>query len=153
MAKTFYSERRTTCKSRQKKKHINQMTTLELLHCRNLLQYSLMINDKFILTKHTKDKLKTFLNLGKLKGMIYSDSFNLDNIIEYNETVLGENTYKRVLVRHPEIVTVENQVCYQYCVIEIQTGKIITVYYNKIHDSHKTLDLSYYDENLKIIKG
>ena len=111
-----------------------------------------MINDKFILTKHTKDKLKTFLNLGKLKGMIYSDSFNLDNIIEYNETVLGENTYKRVLVRHPEIVTVENQVCYQYCVIEIQTGKIITVYYNKTHDSHKTLDLSYYDESLKIIK-
>lgn len=152
MTKAFYSERRTTCKNRQRKKHRNQMTTLELIRCKNLLKYSLLINDRFELTRHFKEKRREHVDLGILKGMILNDSFPLDNIIEYNETVCHGNTYKRVLIRHPEIVTIDREVCYQYCVIEIQTGKIITVYYNKTHDSHKTLDLSYYDESLKIIK-
>lgn len=153
MDKLFYSDRRTTSKTRQKKKHRNQMTSMELIHCTHLLKYSLLINDKFELTSHFKEKRRAHVNLGILKGMVLNDSFPLDNIVEYNETICHGNTYKRVLIRHPEIITIDREVCYQYLVMEIQTGKIVTMYYNSIYDNHSSLDLSYYDETLEVIKN
>lgn len=147
----FNSERRTACKSIQSKKHYTQMNTQEKEKCINLIRMSHQMNDYFRLSSHAEGKLVTYLNFNNLLGMLYSED-SIDYVIEYNETIKFGNTYKRVLLRHPNKVKVNGVLSYLYLVIEAQTGIVVTAYYNRVTDTHKTLDLDYYQEDLKIIK-
>ena len=150
MDKLHFSERRTTCNSIQKKKHFTQMTEEEKTKCIDLLKYSLLINDKFIISNHAQQKLVQGIDFRMLLGAIHNNA--TDQVIEYNETVRFDNTEKRVLIRHPKIYLINGRHNYLYLVINIQTGRIVTAYYNLAVDTHKTLDLSYYEKDLKIIK-
>ncbi|BBI90216.1 hypothetical protein MRS_099 [Staphylococcus phage MR003] len=146
--KTFYSGRRTTSKNRQVKKHYKQMTNQEITVCRNLLKEAYNKNNYFKLTNHFKGKCKKPVNFKAFVHYIHNK--NLD-IIEYNETLYNNKIHRRVVVRHPYVVKVDNKLSYQYLVIEVETGEVVTMYYNRVTDNHKTLNLdAYYDKNLKI---
>lgn len=145
---TFYSERRTTCKTRQQKKHYTQMTLQEKKDCINLLKNSCK-KDYFKLTYHFKEKCKVRLNFNTLKNFILKNKFSYFNVIEYNETQIKYGIEQRIVLKYPRIVRVDNEPCFKYIVMTPQ-GKLLTTYYNKINDLHRTLDLSYYNENLKI---
>ncbi|AAX92377.1 hypothetical protein TwortDSMZ_109 [Staphylococcus phage Twort] len=145
----FYSERRTTCKERQRKKHYSQMTLQEKKDCVSLLQNVFEQCKFFKMTPHFKEKSLTRIDFDLLKNFILHNNYAFLNIIEYNETKTRYNTQKRIVLKYPEIVKVKGIPCFQYLVIT-NNGKLVTTYYNKINDVHKTLDLTYYDKNLKI---
>ena len=145
----FHSKRRTTCNTIQRKKHYKQMSIKEKQTCIKLLQDTVKKHKQLKVSEHTEEKLETSINFKALIGMIFGTN-NLQYIIEYNQTTKYGRVERRILVRHPQKVKVDGYLSYMYIVIGVDTGRIVTAYYNKVTDVHKTLDLSYYDKNLKI---
>ncbi|WRW34683.1 hypothetical protein CF5_0099 [Staphylococcus phage CF5] len=146
--KIFYSGRRTTCQSRQKKKHYTQMTKIEIYKCQELVKQAYGVNNRFVLTNHFKKRVKNKVNFNALTYFLHRNKID---VIEYNETLYHGNIHRRLLIRHPYVVRLRGQLSFQYMVIDIETGEIITTYYNRVNDTHQTLDLSnYYNKNLII---
>lgn len=137
----------------QRKKHVKQMTRKEQWYLRE--QIKNLPNIKF--TKHALNN-DVDVTIEQIKNTIKEYNY----IIEYNETT---DTYgkinRRVLVRSSRVYKVDfhkidgsvikgnANLCF---VISIDTGDIITAYYNFINDEHKTIDMRRYDKTLKIIK-
>ena len=137
----------------QRKKHVKQMTRKEQWYLRE--QIKNLPNIKF--TKHALNN-NVDVTIEQIKNTIKEYNY----IIEYNETT---DTYgkidRRVLVRSSRVYKVDfhkidgsvikgnANLCF---VISIDTGDIITTYYNFINDEHKTIDMRRYDKTLKIIK-
>lgn len=137
----------------QRKKHVKQMTRKEQWYLRE--QIKNLPNIKF--TKHALNN-DVDVTIEQIKNTIKEYNY----IIEYNETT---DTYgeidRRVLVRSSRVYKVDfhkidgsvikgnANLCF---VISIDTGNIITTYYNFINDEHKTIDMRRYDKTLKIIK-
>lgn len=144
----FHSERRTTDSNIQRKKHFSQMDGSELQSCANLLRNCLKRN-RLNMSRHAKNKLKTSVNFGALVGMVFK-STDLNYIIEYNETTRNGHTSHRVLIKHPQVTKVEGSPSYTFLVIDVDSGRIITAYYNKTTDKHSTLDMSYYSQDLRV---
>ena len=136
----------------QRKKHVKQMTRKEQWYLRE--QIKNLSNIKF--TKHALNN-NVDVTIEQIKNTIKEYNY----IIEYNETT---DTYgkinRRVLVRSSRVYKVDfhkiddsvikgnANLCF---VISIDTGDIITAYYNFINDEHKTIDMRRYDKTLKII--
>lgn len=137
----------------QRKKHVKQMTRKEQWYLRE--QIKNLPNIKF--TKHALNN-DVDVTIEQIKNTIKEYNY----IVEYNETT---DTYgkidRRVLVRSSRVYKVDfhkidgsvikgnANLCF---VISIDTGDIITTYYNFINDEHKTIDMRRYDKTLKIIK-
>lgn len=137
----------------QRKKHVKQMTRKEQWYLRE--QIKNLPNIRF--TKHALNN-DVDVTMKQIKNTIKEYNY----IIEYNETT---DTYgkidRRVLVRSSRVYKVDfhkidgsvikgnANLCF---VISIDTGDIITTYYNFINDEHKTIDMRRYDKTLKIIK-
>lgn len=137
----------------QVKKHIKQMNKFELRYLRNKVEN--LPNIRF--TKHALNN-DVDVTIEQIKNTIKEYNY----IVEYNETT---DTYgkidRRVLVRSSRVYKVDfhkidgsvikgnANLCF---VISIDTGNIITTYYNFINDEHKTIDMRRYDKTLKIIK-
>lgn len=137
----------------QRKKHVKQMTRKEQWYLRE--QIKNLPNIKF--TKHALNN-NVDVTIEQIKNTIKEYNY----IVEYNETT---DTYgkidRRVLVRSSRVYKVDfhkidgsvikgnANLCF---VISIDTGNIITTYYNFINDEHKTIDMRRYDKTLKIIK-
>ena len=137
----------------QRKKHVKQMTRKEQWYLRE--QIKNLPNIKF--TKHALNN-DVDVTIEQIKNTIKEYNY----IIEYNETT---DTYgkidRRVLVRSSRVYKVDfhkidgsvikgnANLCF---VISIDTGAIITTYYNFINDGLKTIDMRRYDKALKIIK-
>lgn len=137
----------------QRKKHVKQMTRKEQWYLRE--QIKNLPNIRF--TQHALNN-GVNVTMKQIKNTIKEYNY----IIEYNETT---NIYgkidRRVLVRSSHIYKVDfhkidgsiikgnANLCF---VISIDTGDIITTYYNFINDEHKTIDVRRYDKTLKIIK-
>lgn len=147
---TFWSKRRTTGKHRQVKKHYKQMTLQEKKKCIELLQDSINDKKKITFSKHYHDKAKTRLDIKGLLGFIFNNSQSFLNVIEYNNTTTYWGTERRLILRSPKVVKVEGVTSFQYIVISLDRLKVISTYYNGITDTHKTLDLNYYDKSLTI---
>lgn len=147
---TFWSDRRTTGKDRQDKKHFTQMTLQEKETCVKLLQETIKTYNKLTVSPHFKRKEKVRTNLNKLMGYVLSNKRAVENIIEYNVTEYHGEEQRRVILRHPQTVEVEGTLSYQYLVVSLEDGTAITTYYNGVEDNHKTLDLSYYNKDLTI---
>ena len=144
----FNSKRRTTSNRIQVKKHFSQMDNTELKNCATLLRNCLRQN-RLETSEHAQDKLQAHLNINALVGMIFKEQ-NLDYVIEYNETTRHNHTSHRVLVRHPKKQVVGNYLSNLFLVIDVDNGRIVTAYYNKVTDNHKSIDFSYYNKNLQI---
>lgn len=137
----------------QRKKHVKQMTRKEQWYLRE--QIKNLPNIKF--TKHALNN-DVDVTIEQIKNTIKEYNY----IVEYNETT---DTYgkidRRVLVRSSRVYKVDfhkidgsvikgnANLCF---VISIDTGDIITTYYNFINDEHETIDMCRYDKTLKIIK-
>ena len=133
----------------QVKKHMSQMSSEEIDYMKDKLR-----NLNITLSRHLKEKEDTFYMVDFQNEM--KDLNNL-NIIEYNET-LTRNKFLdyRVLLRTNNTYEVNvdgrKEICQLCFVVSIKTGKIVTAYWNKSNDVHKSLNLSRYDKNIKIIK-
>lgn len=149
---TFWSKRRTTDSNRQVKKHYTQMSTYERKKCVELLQESIKENRIISFTRHGAKKVegKPVTNISKLIGFIFKNRFAYENIIEYNNTEYYGELKRRIVVKHPNVVTVDGKPSYQFLTIELEAAEVITVWYNSIDDIHKTLNLDYYEAGLKI---
>ena len=147
---TFWSKRRTTGKHRQVKKHYTQMSLQEKKKCVKLLQDTINTHKYLELSNHCKTKIKNEINFSKLVGFIFKSNNAPFNIIEFNITDFHGKKNRRIIFKSPTIVTIEGVSSYQYLVINLEDGTIITTYYNGITDTHKTLDLDYYDKGLTI---
>lgn len=137
----------------QVKKHIKQMNKFELRYLRNKVEN--LPNIYF--TNHALTN-GVDVTIEQIKNAINGYNF----IIEYNETINQNGKVdRRVLMRSSTIYNVDfhktdgsvikgnANLCF---VISIDTGYIITTYYNFINDEHKTIDMRRYDKTLKIIK-
>lgn len=149
MTKLFFSERRTQPKSVQRKKHHTQMTNDELKLCLDLLRDNF---NNFTFSEHSKKKACCYLDCKKVINSMSNDNFT-KNIVEYNVTkTKSGRKEQRLLIRHPEIVRIGRNKCYQYFVYSITTKRIVTIYYNLVSDKRRTFDISYYCEYLEIIR-
>ena len=150
MTRLFFSDRRTQAKTKQQKKHHTQMTNDELSLCLDLLRENFN-NIKF--TGHSKKKRQVHFNTKSIYNSIKKDSFT-KNIIEYNVTKDSNgHREQRLLIRHPEVVLVDNEACYQYFVYSLTNKQVITIYYNLVSDKRETFDISYYCEDLQITRN
>ncbi|QVD58065.1 hypothetical protein BT3_104 [Staphylococcus phage BT3] len=149
---TFWSERRTTNKDRQVKKHYTQMSMYERKKCVELLQDTITENRIINFTRHSAKKVKgkPTTNIPKLIGFIFKNKFAYENIIEYNNTDYNGNIERRIVVKHPKVITVEGKPSYQFLTISLEDARVITVWYNSVDDTHRTLDLNYYSKDLTI---
>ena len=137
----------------QRKKHVKQMTRKEQWYLRE--QIKNLPNIRF--TQHALNN-NIDVTIEQIKNTIKEYNY----IIEYNETT---DTYgkinRRVLVRSSRVYKVNfhkidgsvikgnANLCF---VVSIDTGYIVTTYYNFINDGHRTIDMRRYDKTLKIIK-
>lgn len=80
-------------------------------------------------------------------------------LIEYNER-FSKTFSRRVLLRSsyatPALLDFDGHRSWFFAnlciVIDIDTGRIVTAYWNKVSDSHGSINFSRYDETLQILK-
>lgn len=143
MTKCNVFSKKRTQKDRDRKLY-TQMNKLELTYLKDQLN---KINS-FETTFHADDK---FYELQLSKDYIYNliGKFDIENIIEYNT---GRGNERRVVVKDLTPIKCDNgkEVVAKYS-IDLDSGVIVTVWVNLINDNHKTIDMTYYNKNLKII--
>ncbi|XZH79196.1 hypothetical protein ACSW8U_16050 (plasmid) [Clostridium perfringens] len=142
--------------AKQEKKHRIQMTFEELYYLSNLLK-KLDLNQlhfsKHALTNNVSSSIHQIRKI-----LLKENLYNL--IIEYNKTQTAHSLEHRVLIRDNEDVLVtynpnttnEFKEISNFCfVICLNNSRIITTYYNISTDTHKTLNLNRYSNNLNIL--
>lgn len=142
----------------QIKKHESQMNEEEKIYIEKKIR---KIDVKDIKLSHHLRKKKKDIGF-KIKDIL--DTLKSEDlqelIIEYNETPMRGKIDRRVLLRGDRASSVEFKsgdrvffspanICF---VISLDTSQIITVYWNKVSDTHKTINWNRYDKNLDIIK-
>jgi len=139
----------------QIKKHREQMTLKELDLIRKIwleippetLQYS----------SHYISKMGTAAN--DLIDKLYKEGLQ-ENIIEVNLTLYHHNYELRVLLRslNPVLIKMKDcrtekwsiETCNLCVVLSLTHHKVITAYWNKINDSHNSIDWTRYNQTLNI---
>lgn len=137
----------------QVKRHVSTMSHVDISKLRASIK---MVPDLF-LGSHVFDKIEN-------QGLYFSPQMITEvlvnvrkrNIIEYNITPTREGLDRRVLLRSDESYPVKitnggsahSNICF---VLSLETGKVVTVYWNKLHDKHQYLDPNRYSDNLEII--
>lgn len=142
----------------QKKKHIEQMTEEEVDHLKK--QIRLFPTWQLKKSKHLKRKMVS-LNLDEVEAMLL-DRKAERFIIEYNETVLPSgDTDRRLLLRsdksrmvrfrtrRKKVVERRANLCF---VISLNRYELVTAYWNKVDDSHETIQWNRYSDQLAIAK-
>lgn len=133
---------RTTNKEVQRK-HYTQMTENEIIYLTNKLN----ILNSLAPVKHAQDKLDLLdIQLKYIRKILHN--IKTYQILEYNT---GKGDDQRVLIRDVRILITDKKtrVNANY-VIDINTGKLVTVFVNEVQDRHEKLDLGYYNKELRI---
>lgn len=144
---------------KQEKKHISQMSEAEKKYLKNKIN---AINTEDItFSKHILNKKKEIeFEMENIFEVL--NEYDIENlIVEYNETPTNGLIDRRVLLRGDKSYNVRFKsgkgsfispanICF---VISLNTYRIITVYWNKSNDSHKTINWNRYNEDLDIIKA
>lgn len=143
----------TDSEDRQQKKHYTQMTKEEIDLLRNATTNAY---DKLHVGIHAKEK-EDFCGIQLIRKIIETGTYD---IIEYNITKYGKNKVsKRVVIRSVEAFNRfasirggerEWRKCNICIVLDINTGIIITTYYNLDKDSHTSINIRRYNKDLKI---
>lgn len=136
----------------QKKKHVSQMTDKDI----DIITNRLNNLTRLYCTKHVISKIKND-NLWFSSDMIVDviEDVSEENIVEYNVSPFFGEMDSRVLLRSTESFLVDisgnGPVYCNICfVISLDRGAIVTVYYNAEYDNHTYLDMSRYDQSLKV---
>ncbi|UOP04548.1 hypothetical protein [Conchiformibius kuhniae] len=145
----------------QIKIHYKSLSRLDIANLRNVLRNTLamMPSQKFEYSSHVNDKvrnkevsLESEIIQSTLDVFLSNSDGSSNCLIEYNEK--SENNkirYRRILLRSlvTKLVDIKDngEIKCNYCfVINIDTGRVVTVYWNKASDSHDSLDESIYQE-------
>lgn len=137
----------------QAKKHKSQLNKKEI----NYLLKHLWTVKRFTFSNHLKAKMAKGEVTPQIAIMKKTLVDAKECIIEYNQKLdlNGEVISRRVLLRSKQMELVnikgEGQVLCNLCfVVDVDTGVIITAYFNSVKDAHETLDKKRYDANLSI---
>lgn len=125
------------------RKHITQMTREEVEYLRDLISRV----DNITLCDHAQDAAAR-LNVSEQ----YIRAVNLQRaqLIEFNT---GRGTSRRVVLRDKRAIHINKYIMKNLViVIDVDTKEVVTIFLNDIHDHHKSIDLTYYTKDLKIIK-
>lgn len=155
---TIFSSRRTT--KEQDKKHRSMMTEEELTYLSDWAKKR-PVKD-LIISSHFLGKGSVTVNPWHIKWVMEKDNLS-ELIIEFNKrySKYGDSFTQRILIRddEEEIVTLEDRfgrkfesrahLCF---VVDLTTWTLITAYWNKSSDDHRTMDWSYYNKDLQITK-
>lgn len=117
------------------RKHISQMTSEDIIFLKNKVR----VKGKPQLTDYCKDKMK----LRGIKEWQVKKAIKEGELIEYHYVNPFE---QRVLLRGTPNKR-GNVVCVVY---DVHTRDVVTVYYNKFNDNHKTLNMDRYLEDIDI---
>ena len=136
----------------QLKKHYTQMSTKEL----KTLSKAILETNLFHISNHLNEK-DNHINNDTIKMLLSQDSA-IDNILEYNIVpIYVDGTYyvdKRVVLRSKRVEKVNMNGRLEKCnlifVISLINRTIVTAYYNKVSDNHKSINMSRYCANLKV---
>ena len=130
----------------QVKKLYTQMTNEELEKC--YIAINNTANKYWKISQHLKEKSTVTWSLKDIMNTIRDGSFD---IIEYNRT--GNDI--RIVVNSYKTYRIETEkgetTCTMTIVLSIRHNKIITLWYNDILDSHKSINMKRYDKDLEII--
>lgn len=141
----------------QKKKHILQMNSRERRFLEEVLG-EIDVNELY-LSSHVKNKKDTTtISKGLIKEILNKRVSDL--IIEYNETVRNGRLERRILLRDDSCRKIKFfrkdgssfETMANLCFVITTTGKVVTAYWNKVGDNHKSIDFSRYNKGLQIIK-
>lgn len=137
---------------RQRKKHISQMTKLDI----EIIQEHIRNLRSLYASKHVIEKIK-YDNLFFTSDMVVEVIENIDeqHIIEYNITRFRGRNDSRVLLRSDKVYPVsiiDKGVVYcNLCfVLSLDSGELVTVYWNDCNDNHQTINYERYDEQLVV---
>ena len=134
---------RRTQKDRNRKLH-TQMTSQEKAYLTNKVN---KVN-RLVPTRHSQEKMDMLdISLDYIAEILHT--IKPSQVVEYNT---GRGNESRVLVKDNRVMTTDTgkKVNGKY-VIDIKTGKLVTVWINGVNDTHKTIDMSLYDKDLKIL--
>lgn len=125
------------------RKHITQMSREEVEYLRELISKV----DNITLCDHAQDAAAR-LNVSEQ----YIRAVNLQRaqLVEFNT---GRGASRRVVLRDKRAIHINRyQLKNLVLVIDVDTKEVVTIFLNDIHDHHKSIDLTYYTKDLKIIK-
>lgn len=134
--------KRTTQRGRARK-HITQMSRDEVEYLRELISKV----DNITLCDHAQEAAAR-LNVSER----YIRAVNLQRaqLVEFNT---GRGTSRRVVLRDKRAIHINRyQLKNLVIVLDVDTKEVVTIFLNDIHDHHKSIDLTYYTKDLKIIK-
>ena len=134
---------RRTQKDRNRKLH-TQMTKEEKVYLAKRVNRL----NRLVPTNHALDKMEILdIPMDYIREILHT--VRPDQIVEYNT---GRGDEQRVLVKDTRVMTTDTgkKVNGKY-VIDIKTGKLVTVWINGVNDTHKTIDMKLYNKNLKIL--
>lgn len=123
--------------SRGVRKHVSQMNNKEIDYIFDKLRSI----KKWRATSHAMDRVNTKGIYITLRDMV--STIHHSRVIEYHE-VRGE---KRVLLRSNVLIQGDYNL---HVVFSVNEAKIISVWLNHVDDTHETIDMSCYNEKLKI---
>jgi len=133
----------------QTKKHISQMSFIELNNIVNFFKNETVKHD-ITLSNHLKEKImnnEVVLNTAMLANIF--DNLN-QSIIEYNITDDKPRLLLRSLAQENILIDNKYQDTNLCVVIDLFNFRIITAYHNLANDYHTEIDYSRYDENMKV---
>ena len=130
----------------QEKKLYTQMTPEELEKC--YMAINNCANKYWKISKHLKEKSTVSWSLKDIMETIRGGLFD---IIEYNRVKddirLVISSYKTYIVN----IDGKETICIMNICLSVRHNKIITLWYNDILDTHKTINMGRYNKELEII--
>ena len=129
----------------QQKKLYSQMTSEEIERC--YIAINNVANKYWKISKHLKEKTTVTWSLKDIMETIRDGAFD---IIEYNR--VGDdvrvviNSYKTYLIDTDNGITT----CTMSICLSVKHNKIISLWYNDILDSHKSINMSRYNKDLEV---
>lgn len=146
MAKAIYHKGVRTTTKGQQKKYYTQMTQEEI----NYLYNEILKISRLRVQSHMWDKIDKYeLDAFFVRNVL--DRITKESIIEYNN---GRGQERRVVLedKRNTIEASDGSTMFLTVVIDIDKQCFVTLWVNDINDTHDTIDMKYYNENLKIIK-
>lgn len=130
----------------QEKKYIKQFKGNDLEKC--IIAINNMLHTKIYASYHLRKKSSVSYNMKVICSMLKDGAYD---IIEYNYTRGNGRILLESWKTFPVDIDGKTVNCVMKVVVEPKTGKIITVYYNSVDDTHATLNMKRYNKDLEVI--
>ena len=130
----------------QQKKLYSQMTAEEIERC--YIAINNVANKYWKISQHLKEKSTVSWNLKDIMDTIRGGLFD---VIEYNrirdDIRVVISSYKTYSVD----INGKETTCIMNICISVKHNKIITLWYNDILDTHKTINMNRYNKDLEVV--